>query len=413
MHASAHASLVLVTVLFSGWHILGRLVLSSKGTAPSPIVFACMRELGAAVCFLIFALCVEGARFPERRHWLRFFLLGTVGTFVNQVPQRRAPPVGAAASTVRWSSSHRVPFPPPLSCQVCFVLGLKWTSASAAASYIPLQPIVVSILVMTLGIERPQSRRDLAQKLGAILLATSGAMVMLASESEDDMGKSEHQMLGRLLLFLAVCSFSVFLLAQKAMLAIYPPISCTAWGYFVGGVEMIIASVWIGETDLLGKSLPITEWHAHIWVALAYVMFFATFCTYMLITWANKVGSSVTVSLYACLQPLTTTAMSMLLLHERIGWAQVLGAAGIISGLVLHATSEHAGGAADGKPMTPLTSYKRVATDERLVIGEDSDEEDEGRADAPHVSRLPAWASGSTFGSPKSKPKDLPMTPIV
>jgi len=163
-------------------------------------------------------------------------------------------------------------------------------------------------------------------KVIGILLAVAGAIVMIGFSGFDN-----HDHIVGMLFFVGNCvCVAVYLIAQKPLLQVYPPISLTGWIYTIG-------SVFMGLTLLIYYLVwnPPNLWviHSNIWGPLAYSVILATILAYFLISWANKHMPSSVVSSFWTLQPLSSALLSWIFIGETINLREVIGAILILSGL--------------------------------------------------------------------------------
>ena len=117
-----HAAFLFVQVSFSGWHVIGKGMLSYL----SPLALGGMRVLLAAPLLLLMAWLLDRAR-PTRRDLPYLALLGFLGVFLNQL---------------------------------LFIVGLKYTTATNAGIIMPSIPVFTVaigalVLVLALGVFLP------------------------------------------------------------------------------------------------------------------------------------------------------------------------------------------------------------------------------------------------------------------
>lgn len=113
------------------------------------------------------------------------------------------------------------------------------------------------------------------------------------------------------------------------MLARYPSVSVTAFGYLFGAAAIAAAGAVLVEDP--------SEWWltGPVIVAVLYAALVASALNYLLMTWVNKrVGPSI-VALYMPLQPLASAVLSRVFLGSPIFLSSVLGGTSIIAGLYL------------------------------------------------------------------------------
>ncbi len=276
-----HLALLAVQVSFSGFHVVGKLVLDDV----PPLALACLRVLFATPVLLIFA-ARRGGRVPELRWLPRLALLGFLGVFLNQV---------------------------------LFIVGLSYTTPTNAAILMPSIPAFAVGVAALLGLERIGPYR-----LAGVILAICGALVLL-DPTRFSLGDST--LLGNLLILINCLSYATFLVLHRPILRHLPWQTVIA-GAFVFGSFGVLA---VGGSTL-GKLDP-SSLSTATWAGVLYILVFPTALSYLLNSWAIRRSSSLLVAAYTTLQPLLTALLSSLFLSEVLTWRQAIGFALIASGL--------------------------------------------------------------------------------
>jgi drug/metabolite transporter (DMT)-like permease len=302
-----YLSLCLVHSIFAGWNILGRAVLSTK-EGLSPVVFSLVREVISSILLIILAKFSDwkAAAIPQRKDLWAVVLVGTTGTFLNQIG---------------------------------FIYGLKYTNAMTAAIFQPLLPVFTTLFSSIMNHTRASR-----EKIIGLVLAVIGSLVIIISagilnhhQTAED-GHEDHDHFSSVLLygfgFFMLCvniiAFSYSLITQRRLLETYSSKWVTAWGYSIGCVEMFIAALLIdGPTHLAGR-FPLDS---DILMVLLYVILLTTVLNYSLLTWANKKTSSETVAVFFCVNPFVTSILAYWFLNEVLTIWHLLGGILLIWGL--------------------------------------------------------------------------------
>jgi drug/metabolite transporter (DMT)-like permease len=124
-------------------------------------------------------------------------------------------------------------------------------------------------------------------------------------------------------------SYAFFLVISKRLLARVDPLGATAVLLSFGSLGILL----VGGTEVVGFSPA--EVPARVWALGAYIVVFPTALAYLLQYWALARAGSYLVALFIYLQPLIATALSAILLGERIGAGVVAGGALIFVGVYL------------------------------------------------------------------------------
>jgi len=276
-------ALLLVQILFSTLHVVGKLVLADL----PPLAFAGTRV--AIATPLLLALAWRHDRFvPARADWPRLALLGMLGIFANQT---------------------------------LFLLGLNFTTATSSAILMPSIPVFTAAVGALMGVERVAGRR-----LAGIVAAAAGALVLL---DPTRLETSPQATLGNLLILSNCLCYAFFLVLQRPLFARIPWRTLIAWSFLFGS---------LGTLPVAAPSLAATSWSTlspATWVGILWVGVVPTALTFALATWAVRRSSPALVAAFTTLQPVITSALAALTLGEAVRANQALGFLLIVLGLVL------------------------------------------------------------------------------
>ncbi len=250
----------------------------AKGLMPDVIgasAFILLRVLGAVVLFW-------GARllWPERMEWSdapRLFLCAVFGVALNQL---------------------------------MFFHGLMRTSPVHASIIMVATPILVLVISGVLIGERIGRGKMLGVALGA-----AGAVLLILRGTTDDRAAST---LGDVLILINACSFGIYLVMVKPLMAKYSAITVMSWTFLIGTVLVLpFGIVGFGEVHWAALS-------AQQIGAMAFVVVGVTFIAYLLNTWALRHVNPSVVGTFIYLQPVLATAISALgaegMPHGAVPW---------------------------------------------------------------------------------------------
>jgi drug/metabolite transporter (DMT)-like permease len=289
-----------VQMLKAGYYIFSKVALNSNAISPMMLCF--MRELIAAPLMMLFAVATikrfptKPLLVPEKKDLPRFIGLG-VGIFATQV---------------------------------FFLWGLDYTSPTNASIMQPLIPVVTAILSWLLGYERLN-----VIKVMGILAAIIGAVIMMVFSSTNS-ASSGHPMknplLGNAFLIVDCLGLSSFILLQRPIIGKYAPTVISAWGYAFGAtfVAIVSAPEWIK-----GENWTAIGANASVIGAIVYSAIGASALAFGLYTWANGKVQEVVTLLFQAAQPFWTALLAVLVLKYKITMFEVLGAAFILTGLLV------------------------------------------------------------------------------
>jgi drug/metabolite transporter (DMT)-like permease len=280
-----HAALTLVAILFSANYIISKLAMH----AFAPMVFAYLRVVGAA---LILNLVVrESNRTPiSREDSLRLAGYAILGVVLNQS---------------------------------LFLGGLALTSAHVAAILITTIPAFALAAAIITGRERAT-----ATKIGGILLAAAGALLIVAHEGFEGAAKS---VIGDLLILANSLCYALYLVLSKPMMARLSARRVITRMFSVGTVLMLPIALW----PIMHQSWSAISPRA--WLALLLVIVGPTVAAYLLNAWALAYVDSSVVATYTYLQPVMTIFLAAVFLGETIHLVGVAATVMIITGVYLAA----------------------------------------------------------------------------
>ncbi len=293
-NARVHLALFTVAFLFSANYVVSKIGMHSF----APMSFAFLRVLGSAI--------VLNAIVPPRGFTRRDFAfvagLSVLGVFLNQS---------------------------------LFLAGLSLTSAHVASIVMTTTPVFALVVAIVIGLERPS-----AAKIGGIALALAGALLVVGIEG---MRGLTEAMTGTLLILGNCTAYAAYLVVSKPVVERLSPARVISAMFGIGVVLMLPISV---------SSLVREPWHAiprAAWVSLLLVIAGPTVIAYLVNAWTLRHAESSVVAAYIYVQPVLTTIMAWLILHETIRPVVALAGLMIFAGVAL------AGRRPNTEPATPVT----------------------------------------------------------
>jgi drug/metabolite transporter (DMT)-like permease len=209
--------------------------------------------------------------------------------------------------------------------QMCFTVGLRYTSVAHSSLILGMGPIYALILAVLFRLEKLTFGKALGMAVSFIGVA------ILASGS----GVSRHSptLLGDVITLCGSLAFALYVVLGKRVAGNYDPLTMTTWNYLFGG--LIILPIAINRAFALG---PLANWQAIPWTAwacLAFTAIFSSTLAYLFYFWLLRYLEASQLSAFSYLLPVSATILGILFLNERGSWSELFGAALALCGLFL------------------------------------------------------------------------------
>ncbi len=256
-------------------------------TEISPLAFAFVRfGLMTLLAFAILAVRTRG-RLPSihRADLLRFLVAGLAGYTLYQLG---------------------------------FVLGLDRTSPFSSSLLIAMVPFFTMVFLAFSG-ERPPRQAWLGLAVGL-----AGVVIFLV----DKIG-SPGSLVGDALSLGAAVSFAIYGLVNRPLVHSYPPEAYTAYALLAGSIPLLAISTPAALAQNWGA---ISLWG---WIGIIYMVVLPVYVAYMLWNWAIAKRGAATATSLSLLVPIVSGLLSILIFGEPFGVLKLLGAACVLSGLVI------------------------------------------------------------------------------
>lgn len=186
--------------------------------------------------------------------------------------------------------------------QGMFIYGLSLTSP-VDASIITSMPPIITMMLSAIFLREPITWK----KVIGTVLGVSGALILIFGNSSSHGGVSLGNALGDLLCLLAQVSFCIYLTLFKGLISRYSPVTVSKWLFLYASICFLPVSYHeILAVDYL--SLPFS-----IYWRLAFVVFGATFLSYLFMTTGQHLLRPTIISMYNYAQPVVATIVSVAL----------------------------------------------------------------------------------------------------
>ncbi len=207
--------------------------------------------------------------------------------------------------------------------QVCFTVGLRYTSVSHAAVIVGMGPIYTLILAVFFKLEEATWRKAIG-----MAIAFAGIAVMA---SENGVSAHSPSVLGDAITMTGSIGFAMYVLLGKRLAGRYDPLTMTAFSHFGGAI--VVLPVAIYRAFALGS---VEHWRTVAWsgwAALLYMAIFSSAVAYVFYFWALGYLEASQLSAFSYLLPIAATLLGILWLGEKGSWGQALGGILALSGV--------------------------------------------------------------------------------
>jgi len=210
-----------------------------------------------------------------------------------------------------------------------FIEGLLRTSPSDASIVTTITPILV-LIISFLFLKEPIT----IKKTGGVLLGFLGVIIIIVHSDLKD--KTHHATaIGDLLCIGSSLAYAFFLVVTRAVSKRYHPITIMKWMFLFSA---LLAMPW-GLHDTISANL-FSSGSMAAWGSFIYMLFGATFITYLLIPFSQKRIRPTTIGMYNYLQPLMASIVSITIGTESFSWIKPIAAMLIFAGVYLVTTSK-------------------------------------------------------------------------
>jgi drug/metabolite transporter (DMT)-like permease len=199
--------------------------------------------------------------------------------------------------------------------QMCFTVGLRYTSVSHASVIVGMGPIYTLVLAVLFQLESPTWR-----KATGMTIALAGIVVMA---SENGLSARSSSLLGDAITMTGSMGFAMYVVLGKRVAEKYDTLTMTAFNHFAGA--LIVLPLAIRQARMLGSA---ENWRAIPWTgwaALVYMAIFSSAMAYVFYFWLLRYLEASQLSAFSYLLPLLATILGILWLGEKGSWVQVLG----------------------------------------------------------------------------------------
>jgi drug/metabolite transporter (DMT)-like permease len=207
--------------------------------------------------------------------------------------------------------------------QVCFTVGLRYTSVSDAAVIVGMGPIYTLILAVLLKLETATWR-----KASGMVIAFAGIAVMA---SENGISTHSPSALGDVITMTGSIGFALYVVLGKRLGVRYDPLTMTAFSHFAGALIVLPVAIYRAKTFGSAEHWRAIAWTG--WAAMLYMAIFSSAVAYAFYFWLLRYLEASQLSAFTYLLPVIATVLGILWLGEKGSWSQVLGGILALSGV--------------------------------------------------------------------------------
>jgi drug/metabolite transporter (DMT)-like permease len=205
--------------------------------------------------------------------------------------------------------------------QQFFIFGLDNTRAGTASVLLAATPILTALLSAAAGHERVRARTWIG------VVATFAGIVIVVLAGGD--GGGEARLLGDILMVAASCSWALYTVGSRNLVARYGAVQFTGWTLWIGAIILFM----VGLPDVLRTDLGAVSTSA--WIGVVYAGALSIGLAYLIWYYGVRIIGNTRTSAYSNLVPVVALTAAWIQLGEVPKLGQILGAAIIIGGISL------------------------------------------------------------------------------
>ena len=205
--------------------------------------------------------------------------------------------------------------------QVCFTIGLRFTSVTHSAIIVGMGPIYALVLAVLFRLESATLRKVLGMTvslLGVVLLATAR-----------DSAQHAPTLLGDFITLIGSLGFAFYAVLGKRVASRYDPLTMTTYNFFFGA--LFVLPIAIHRSIAFGPQWLALPWPG--WAAVIYMALFSSSLAYLFYFWLLRYLEVTQLAAYNYLLPVSASLLGILLLNERGSWPELVGGALALAGV--------------------------------------------------------------------------------
>lgn len=299
----AHLSLLAANIIYGLNVIFGKAVMPDH---IKPFALLTLRSVSAVILFWAASLFIPKEK-VERKDLLFMFSVFIFGVVINQA---------------------------------LFLAGLALTSPINSSIIMSVNPIFAFVFAALILKEKITFLKGTGLFIGFV-----GVMILILKNGTPDISSSNF--LGDMFTLVNTISWALYTVVIKRMLEKYHPVTVMKWTFLFG----MFVNVPIGYHEFIA-----TDWASitlTAWLQIGFVVFFATFLGYLLLTFSLRHLSPTIVSTYTYVQPVIAAYLATLLGQDKIDAVMVTSAVLIFAGVYVVSRQRNPGVIMSGAGKNP------------------------------------------------------------
>jgi drug/metabolite transporter (DMT)-like permease len=206
--------------------------------------------------------------------------------------------------------------------QMLFLMGLNLTTPINSSIIISVNPVAAFVFAAIILKEKISLIKG-----GGLAVGLSGILLLILHGGMPDLSSSTF--LGDIYTLINTISWALYTVVIKRMLEKYHPVTVMKWTFLFGMIATIPAGY---------PSWSTTDWSSitlNAWIAIGFIVVFATYLGYLLISFGLRRLSPTIVSSYTYFQPVIAAFVASLLGQDHIDLIKVFSAILIFTGVYL------------------------------------------------------------------------------
>ena len=204
--------------------------------------------------------------------------------------------------------------------QTLFLVGLDMTTPINSSIILSTNPIFAFVFAALILRERITFLKGIGLAIGL-----SGVLLLILQNGTPDLGSSTF--LGNVYTLVNTISWAFYTVVIKRMLEKYHPVTVMKWTFLCGMLTNIPVGYYQWST-MDWSSIPVKAW-----LEIGFVIVFATYLGYLLITFGLRRLSPTIVSTYTYMQPIIAAYLATLMGQDHIDVVMIVATLLIFSGV--------------------------------------------------------------------------------